>query len=54
MDPAILKRHSFAPLADEIKPHQNREKLCGVNGLMKPVRQYVKNMQVGEKILVNF
>ena len=54
MDPTILKRHSFIQFNDEIKPHQNIEKLCGVVGLMKPVRQYVKNMQVSKKILVNF
>ncbi len=54
MDPAILQRHSFAQLNDNIKPHQNVDKLCGVIGIMKAPRQYMKNGQVSKKIFVNY
>ena len=45
MDPAILERYNFLFLQD-VKPHQNVEKIYGVVGLMKEVRNYVRDGQV--------
>ena len=46
MDSAILERYNFVLLQDNVKPHQNVDKIYGVVGVMKEVRHYVRDGQV--------